>query len=96
MRIEVLKHFKPFIKYEGMYAHTFGGAGSGKSRANAQKVLYRCLKEQGHRFMVLRKIGRTARDSTFIELQDAMIAAGIGAKINRVEPTGTGHTNKGA
>ncbi len=45
-----------------------GGGGSGKSKFSAQKIIYRMLAEKNHRFMVVRKVGDTLRDSVFADL----------------------------
>jgi phage terminase large subunit len=42
-----------------------GGAGSGKSVAAAQKILLRLKSEPDHRFLVVRKVGTTIRDSVY-------------------------------
>ena len=42
-----------------------GGAGSGKSRFAARKVIERCLSESGHRFLVCRKVFATLRESCY-------------------------------
>jgi len=43
----------------------FGGAGSGKSMFAAQKIIYRILTERNHKFLILRKVARTIRNSQF-------------------------------
>lgn len=43
----------------------YGGAGSGKSWHVAQKLIRRCVEEPGHRFLVIRKVYRTCRVSTY-------------------------------
>ena len=42
-----------------------GGAGSGKSVFAARKVVERCSSEAGHRFLCVRKVGKTLRESSF-------------------------------
>ena len=46
-----------------------GSAGSGKSIFAGRKVLERCATEQGHRFLVVRKVGKTLRESCFDQLK---------------------------
>lgn len=45
-----------------------GGGGSGKSIFAGQKILERVTTEEGHRFLVCRKVGRTLRESCFNQL----------------------------
>ena len=47
-----------------------GGAGSGKSVDAAQKILIRLLTEFNHRFLILRKVERTIRNSQFQLFKD--------------------------
>jgi len=50
----------------------FGSASSGKSYFAAQKIILRCLTEVGHRFLVIRKVGNTLKDSVFQLLKDVI------------------------
>jgi phage terminase large subunit len=52
------------------YGVLMGGAGSGKSVAAAQKILLRLKTEFGHRFLVVRKVASTIRDSVYRLLCD--------------------------
>lgn len=45
-----------------------GGGGSGKSIFAGRKVLERCVSEPGHRFLVVRKVAKTLRESCFHQL----------------------------
>jgi phage terminase large subunit len=47
------------------YEIYYGGAGSGKSHFIAQKIIYRTLRERGHRYLIVRKVARTNRHSTY-------------------------------
>jgi phage terminase large subunit len=54
------------LEDESRYLLLYGGAGSGKSIMAVFKVLYRILSErQKHKFLVLRKVARTIRNSVF-------------------------------
>jgi phage terminase large subunit len=53
-----------------------GGGGSGKSKFSAQKIIYRMLAEKNHRFMVVRKVGDTLRDSVFADLIKVIVEWG--------------------
>ncbi len=50
------------------YLMLLGGAGSGKSWFVAQKIVMRILSETPHRFLVLRKVARTIRNSAFQQI----------------------------
>ena len=45
-----------------------GGGGSGKSIFAGRKILERCVSEPGHRFLVVRKVAKTLRESCFRQL----------------------------
>jgi phage terminase large subunit len=57
--------FIPYLNTRNRYEVYYGGAGSGKSHFIAQKILYRMLRERGHRYLVVRKVARTNRHSTY-------------------------------
>lgn len=63
--------FFDFYKSQNMYLLSYGGAGSGKSRAAAQKVVMRLLTEPNakHRILVSRKVANTIRHSVYEELK---------------------------
>jgi hypothetical protein len=54
-----------------------GSGGSGKSRAIAQKIILRMLGEQGHRFLVTRKVKDTLKNSVFEELKTVINDLGV-------------------
>lgn len=47
-----------------------GGSGAGKSHFACQKILYRTMTEEGHRFLIIRKVKDTIRKSVFQLFQD--------------------------
>ena len=47
-----------------------GGGGSGKSIFAGQKIIERCVSEPGHRFLVVRKVAKTLRQSCFHQLAE--------------------------
>lgn len=57
--------FLPLFADQHRHLVLMGGGGSGKSVFAARKVLERCATEKGHRILVVRKVGRTLRDSCF-------------------------------
>lgn len=59
---------KKYIKYlnnDKRYLILYGGAGSGKSYFVVQRFIYKILKESKLNLLVVRKTGKTNRDSTF-------------------------------
>lgn len=55
----------PYLDYQGRYLHLYGGGGSGKSEFAGAMLLLRMLEEPGHKFLMLRKVGKTIRKSQF-------------------------------
>ena len=56
---------KFFFDCTSKYAVLYGGAGSGKSYTAAQKIVYRMCSEDGHKFLIIRKVAATLRHSVF-------------------------------
>ena len=65
MKIKLNDSYLDFLENEQRYAVLIGGAGSGKSVSVTQKILIRVLTEKGHRFLLLRKVKATLRNSVF-------------------------------
>lgn len=63
MNIKVSDSFYPLLSDEHRYLVLSGGRGSGKSEFAARKLFYRAQTEGGHRFLILRKVRKTCRDS---------------------------------
>lgn len=59
------KNFLPLFADTHRYLVLKGGGGSGKSVFAARKVIERCVSERDHRFLVVRKVGKTIRQSCF-------------------------------
>lgn len=59
------KVYLPLLNNTSRHLHIYGGAGSGKSYFAAQKVLLRVLTEPKHRFLLVRKVARTIRNSQY-------------------------------
>lgn len=69
--------FRNLLRDRARYMVLKGGAGSGKSRFVAQKIIYRLFAEKGHRFLVARKVYRTLRESCAQELLAVANAWGL-------------------
>jgi phage terminase large subunit len=72
MTEHILKIYHPAFANQSRYLLLMGGAGSGKSFFAAQKILYRMKEETGHRFVVVRKVARTIRNSVYQQLKDVI------------------------
>lgn len=57
--------FKDYVYLDNRYMVLVGGAGSGKSVFAAQKIIFRCISEKNNRFLLVRKISDTIRESIF-------------------------------
>lgn len=79
--------FMPLYFDKSRYLVLKGGGGSGKSIFAGRKVLERCVSQSGHRILVCRKVGRTIRESCFMQLREQMGQhyPGLGAKVNLSE-----------
>lgn len=78
----------PFLKTEKFYAVLKGGAGSGKSHAVAQKIITRCLDAGVHRFLGVRKVKNTLRQSVFKIIKRQLSEMGVRepyVKVNNTE-----------
>lgn len=64
-----------------------GGAGSGKSIFCADKVVHRILCEENHKFLCLRKVGDTVKESIFAEIAGAIDNRGVSSefKVNKTD-----------
>ncbi len=81
--------FLPLMRDEHRYLVLMGGAGSGKSVFAARKILERAVSEPGHRFLVVRKVGNTLRESCWhllcSELEEYY--PNVGSKVNKTDMT---------
>lgn len=62
--------FIPLLFDEHKHLILKGGGGSGKSIFAGQKIIERCVSEPGHRFLVVRKVAKTLRQSCFHQLSE--------------------------
>lgn len=94
MRINIHKNifnecYLPYLEdYSTRIIVFYGGAGSGKSFFIAQRLVYKALKDK-RKILVLRKVNRTTKTSTFQLLLDTLIQFGIldKCRINRTDFT---------
>jgi phage terminase large subunit len=70
--------YVPYFDSTARYCLVYGGAGSGKSYAVAQRHILRCLSEPGHRILVVRKVARTLRQSVYQQCLDVLRDMGLG------------------
>lgn len=61
----------PLLEDRSRFLILYGGGGSGKSVFAAHKLILRTVGELGHKFLALRKVGDTVKDSIFAELEAA-------------------------
>ena len=76
---------KVFYEYycnRSRYLVLYGGAGSGKSVFSAQKHVFRMLAEKNHKFLIVRKVARTMRNSVFAEILEVIEQWGLGKLFN--------------
>jgi phage terminase large subunit len=57
--------YLPYLDSDNRYEVIYGGAGSGKSVFMAQKKLFLNMRDKGRNTLVVRKVGKTNRYSTF-------------------------------
>lgn len=81
------RRFLELYTDEHRYLVLKGGGGSGKSIFAGRKVLERVTAEPGHRWLVVRKVARTLRESCFSQLRGQISEhyPKAGAKVNKSE-----------
>lgn len=77
----------PAFRFRGRFLVLFGGSGSGKSWAIAQKIIYRMVTEDNHNILCVRATGNTLHRSSFALLKATIIEWGLGDlfQINEAE-----------
>ena len=81
---------KAFFEDTNRWCVSYGGAGSAKSYSTAQKILVdRIMQEEGHKFLITRKVARTLRVSVFQLFKDLIVELDEFAnfKINKSDMT---------
>ena len=59
------KTFLPYLNNDSRYLVFYGGAGSGKSYFVCERYIYKMMKNKRFNLLVVRKTGKSNRDSTF-------------------------------
>lgn len=59
--------YRPLLKDYKRFNVWYGGASSGKSYGVTQRDIHRCITEPGRNYVILRKIDKTVKTSTFAE-----------------------------
>ena len=75
--MKILNAYKEAFHSKHRYIVMRGGAGSGKSVFATQKIIARILNEQGHKFLVLRKVGSTIKNSVFALFKQIIISENL-------------------
>jgi phage terminase large subunit len=75
--------FFPLLEERSRYLVLCGGRGSGKSEFAARKIYYRCKKEGGHRFLILRKVRKTALQSVLEVMRRLLSETGTEYEYNK-------------
>src|SRR3972149_2635595 len=85
----VNKIYYSLLSNKSRYLVLYGGAGSGKSVFAAQKIVYRILTEDKHKILVVRKVAKTLRESTFSLLRSVIADWGMTElfEINKTDMT---------
>ena len=81
---------KAFFEDTNRWCVSYGGAGSAKSYSTAQKILVdRIMQEEGHKFLITRKVARTLRVSVFQLFKDLIVSIDeyYNFKINKSDMT---------
>jgi phage terminase large subunit len=87
--LKINETYLPYLYDTTPYLVFKGTAGSGKSVFCAQKIVIRTISEQGHRFLCLRKVGRTVQDSIWKEILSAINESGFSSEFNLNKTTHT-------
>ena len=93
LRRSTLPVFFPLYSDEHRYLVLKGGGGSGKSIFAGRKILERAVSERGHRFLVVRKVSKTLRQSCYSQLLGQLsenyphLVSGVDYTVNKSDYT---------
>ena len=87
--IQINDLFIPLLNEQTEVLLLYGGAGSGKSYFAHQKIVLRTLSESPHKFLVLRKVANTIKNSCFDLIKQIIVDFGAYGEfeINKTEKT---------
>jgi phage terminase large subunit len=86
LKIDINYAYSQALDWKERYLTLYGGGGSGKSFAAAQKLVIRCLQGSGERILYTRKVGRTLRNSCFTLIRDVISTMGVpNVLVNKTE-----------
>lgn len=87
--------YRDLLDNESRYLILYGGAGSGKSVFAAQKLILRMLEESDHKILIVRKVAKTLRESTFSLIRGVISDWGLTHlfDVNKTDMTITCNTN---
>lgn len=77
VKIRINDAYIPYYNNKKRVLALYGGSGSGKSYFAAQKIILRTVSEKNHKFLVLRKVANTLKNSVFSLLKDVILDLGI-------------------
>lgn len=88
-RLKVNDKYIPLIDNQIRHLVLYGGSGSGKSVFACFKICLRTTTERGHKFLVLRKVADTIKESVFAEIKEMLMTMGVyhEFEINKTEKT---------
>jgi phage terminase large subunit len=69
--------YVPLYDNKSRFLVLYGGAGSGKSVFAAQKIVVRMLSEKTHKFLVVRKVANTLRNSVYALIKEVIDQWGL-------------------
>jgi len=84
VKFNISPKFKHLLKNKTRWEVLKGGAGSGKSHNTALKLVYRAITEPKHRMLILRKVGRTIRESVFELAKQVISDTGLPESLYKV------------
>lgn len=76
-RLSINDVYIPYYNNSDRYLVLWGGSGSGKSVFASQKILLRCIGEEKHRFLCIRKVANTIRSSIYQRFYDLISSLGL-------------------
>ena len=82
MAIQLNKAYQGMFHDKNRYIIIYGGAGSGKSHFVAQQKVLQHLRDSNRKTLVIRKIGRTLRNSVFANIKESISDFGVENKFH--------------